>query len=1071
MNGNKRVSKTEGSNSSFKRFLAIFAIISVFVTYHTIDASYYQITWDSTFGPDDLDPPIALSMLASNLTGTRLLATTTTDRLYLNLTGGDNWNETQPVGDANANWSSVAISNNGEILFASVYGGRLYRSLDHGDNWAEVQPAGNTNQNWKSVVVSSNGETVFASVYGGRIYRSLNHGIAWAEVQPAGNVSKNWSTLALDYTNAVTVAAGVSSGRLYLSTNTGTTWSETQPAGDVDKDWSVLSMDASGGKTVAGVNGGRLYTLSYGSSTWNEIQPAGNVDKAWSAAAFDNDASTLIVGVNPGRLYYSTTNQQSWYETQPDGNTNKNWSAIVTNTNGDGIWAANRTENLFYGTTALVTPAAPSGVATVSNTATVNTFLNHPLFQTTEVQNSGTSIFSQAHGNVQIGDKFYMGTRTDPAKIVVFNDPDDLSDYDSVSIAGLVAIESMTYDSVHNRIYASADVSGSDNLTIYSINPDNIHDYTQVVNEVSLPDIGSPGIVTDGTYLYGGTYATPAKIFKYRISNWSLVTSITWTGAQAVHAATLHVYNDRTELYLSTSLGDAKIAKVNASDLSYVEYDAGTGLGLSDDISFKYLDETGGLLYLGAEFANISYVLDTRTMTITPFDAPQSYGSFMYNSDLYIMGNQGYIAKYIDSDLDSLRLYKFSGDVPNEFFYSSSGKKFFTNWSIPGYLKEYSETTTLSTSSTVTLSWTESTPDVNFALYTSTDGISYTSSGSSSDTTYTFTGLTSGTPYWFKIVAVNDSVSSTPTIYTTTTASFTAAILPTIPTLVSQSVTGTSISLNWSGNGVEYLVKQGSTSSGWIGTTSYTFTNLACGHEYTIKLKAKNSDGVQSDYRTIYISTENCPGGGGIISVPPQAVNNEDVDFVINNGEGITSNRELLISMNADPDIVKGFSISLDKDFTGSSLLPYISKTIFTLPDITNTYTVYVRYYSVTGTVSRVMSKQVRYNSSKKIIIPDVIEQSINSTPEKNTKQNFFKRNLMFSMRGTDVKVLQNFLNTNGFALAHSGVGSKNHETEFFGRLTRAAVATFQKAKQITPTLGNFGPITRAYINRLISQE
>ena len=664
-----------------------------------------------------------------------------------------------------------------------------------------------------------------------------------------------------------------------------------------------------------------------------------------------------------------------------------------------------------------------------------------------------------------------MGTRTSPAKIVVFNNPNNLSDYDSVSIAGLAAIESMTYDSVNNRIYASADVSGSDNLTIYSINPDNIHDYTQVVNEVSLPDIGSPGIVTDGTYVYGGTYVAPAVIFKYRISNWSLVASRIWTGAEAVHAAALHVYSDRTEFYLSTSLGDAKIAKVNGSDLSYEEYNAGVGLGLSDDIAFKYLDETGGLLYLGAEFANDSYVLDTRTMTMTTFDAPRSYGNFIYNNDLYVMGNQGYIAKYIDLDLDSPRLYKLIGEIPNEFFHSSSGKKFFTNWSTPGYLKEYSETSTLSTSSSVTLSWTESTPDVSFALYVSTNGISYTFDGSSSDPTYTFTNLTPGTPYWFKIVAVNGSESSTPTIYTATTASFTPATLPTIPTLVSQSVTGTSISLDWSGNGSQYLVKQGSTSSGWIGATSYTFSNLVCGHEYAIKLKAKNSDGVESDYLTTYISTSPCPGGGGIVSVPPQAGNGEDVDFIINNGEGVTSNRELLISMNADPEVVKSFSISLDKDFTGSALLSYIPKTTFMLPDVTNIYTVYVRYYSVTGTVSKVMSKQIHYNSSKKVTIPDSIEQTINSRTQGNDKQNFFKRNLMFGMRGTDVKALQSFLNTNGFPLAYTGVGSHSHETEFFGRLTRAAVVTFQKAKQITPTLGNFGSITRSYINRLIGQK
>jgi peptidoglycan hydrolase-like protein with peptidoglycan-binding domain len=64
---------------------------------------------------------------------------------------------------------------------------------------------------------------------------------------------------------------------------------------------------------------------------------------------------------------------------------------------------------------------------------------------------------------------------------------------------------------------------------------------------------------------------------------------------------------------------------------------------------------------------------------------------------------------------------------------------------------------------------------------------------------------------------------------------------------------------------------------------------------------------------------------------------------------------------------------------------------------------------------------------------------------------------------------LQRFLNTNGFPIAPSGPGSLNNETGVFGARTRQALIRFQRANGISPALGIFGPVTRAFINRLVS--
>lgn len=63
-----------------------------------------------------------------------------------------------------------------------------------------------------------------------------------------------------------------------------------------------------------------------------------------------------------------------------------------------------------------------------------------------------------------------------------------------------------------------------------------------------------------------------------------------------------------------------------------------------------------------------------------------------------------------------------------------------------------------------------------------------------------------------------------------------------------------------------------------------------------------------------------------------------------------------------------------------------------------------------------------------------------------------------------DVQLLQHYLNLHGYAVAATGSGSVGHETTYFGALTKAALAKFQKAVGIKPASGYFGPITRAYV-------
>ena len=85
-------------------------------------------------------------------------------------------------------------------------------------------------------------------------------------------------------------------------------------------------------------------------------------------------------------------------------------------------------------------------------------------------------------------------------------------------------------------------------------------------------------------------------------------------------------------------------------------------------------------------------------------------------------------------------------------------------------------------------------------------------------------------------------------------------------------------------------------------------------------------------------------------------------------------------------------------------------------------------------------------------------------TPTTTTTPAKFTRDLQVSSNGSDVKALQQYLNTHGYTIATRGVGSPGHETTLFGLLTKKALMKFQKTNHL-PVTGFFGPKTRAVVN------
>lgn len=79
-----------------------------------------------------------------------------------------------------------------------------------------------------------------------------------------------------------------------------------------------------------------------------------------------------------------------------------------------------------------------------------------------------------------------------------------------------------------------------------------------------------------------------------------------------------------------------------------------------------------------------------------------------------------------------------------------------------------------------------------------------------------------------------------------------------------------------------------------------------------------------------------------------------------------------------------------------------------------------------------------------------------------------FLKDLRFGMIDTEVRSLQEYLNSAGFNLATSGAGSMGNESDYFGTRTLQALIKYQIKNYISPAIGFFGPITRASINNNI---
>ena len=255
--------------------------------------------------------------------------------IYTSLNSGATWTDRSTAAGSviggNKNWTSIAVSDNGKKLAAVVggrLGGHLYTSSNYGATWTNRSTAADSVsviggiKNWTSIAMSDDGEKLAAVAWGGHIYTSSNSGANWTDRSTgaiAGN--KNWYSIAMS-PDGQYLAAVAYNGHIYTYSDSEATWTDrSTAAGSViggNKNWTSIAMSDDGQYLAAVVYRDHLYTSSNYGATWtNRSTAAGSVSviggtKSWFSIAMSDDGEKLAAVVRGGHLYTAMKSGTTW---------------------------------------------------------------------------------------------------------------------------------------------------------------------------------------------------------------------------------------------------------------------------------------------------------------------------------------------------------------------------------------------------------------------------------------------------------------------------------------------------------------------------------------------------------------------------------------------------------------------------------------------------------------------------------------------------------------------------------------------------------------------------------------
>jgi hypothetical protein len=413
-------------------------------------------------------------------------------------------------------------------------------------------------------------------------------------------------------------------------------------------------------------------------------------------------------------------------------------------------------------------------------------------------------------------------------------------------------------------------------------------------------------------------------------------------------------------------------------------------------------------------------------------------------------------------------IYSSADNIPTQTWSKNTAKE---NFDLDNYFKELNNDTLPVRNQTVT--YTASTSDnTNIDISIASNGVA------------TFSQPTN----WLGTETVRfTATDSTGLSSTSTLVTLMVTGAPNTPSNLSLTVDSeTQISASWSTNlnlaTTTYYIENitAGTNSGWTSNTSWTSTGLSCGIIYSFQVKAKDGNGLISNYASGNVTTRGCVGGGGGVACS-KVPDGSSISI-----QSIPNSSDVILNLITVPEVVN-MSISNTSDFKNVGIESFISTKKWT----PTSNKVYVRFYNSCGESSPVISASINLQgltptptpttsitptptpfvplTDPQSILNSLLQQLADlqqqlANQQGGSTQYQFTRGLQYGNTGEDVTQLQIFLKNQGVDIYPEGL-----ITGYFGNLTKLAVQRFQEkyniAKPGDEGYGYVGPKTRAKIN------
>lgn len=291
---------------------------------------------------------------------------------------------------------------------------------------------------------------------------------------------------------------------------------------------------------------------------------------------------------------------------------------------------------------------------------------------------------SYIHGFIWAKGKIYATTRTSPAKLLRFNNPEDLTDYDVYTWANdgyHGGAECIIYSETKDKLYIV--FNHNSRVTVSEVDPDGTLASTDVVSNTTAGAGFSPALATDETYLYVlSNLTSSAKILQYNMSTWALSNSASTT-YQKGHAL---VY-DGTYLYATgMPTGQGWVSRFDTSTLA----ETAQLMDADDDYPTDDLIEIGDYLWAGLEDGE-GHILKIKKSDLTSQEQvsiASGFGTYSmcYDGEYLWTATTGSPGTVYRIDPNTHEIYSFAletgENIPNEII-TDGQRLFITCWLAP----------------------------------------------------------------------------------------------------------------------------------------------------------------------------------------------------------------------------------------------------------------------------------------------------------------------------------------------------------------------------------------------------